>query len=279
MAEVPTGRQGRGTAAAVRRLDGGHRPGRSPTGTRSWNHYEKWTRPAWRAVVAADGVEYYCPMHPSVVQERPGNCPICGMPLSKRKKGEKTMLPDGVMARLQLAPFRVAQAGIRTAEVAYAPLPERLTTVGSVSFDERRLATIVLEGPGQVAGREGSTSISPAGREGGRAAGRALQPGTVAGDRGAPHGPRAEPSASAGRRRPSGRGRSSANRRKLVRWPPRSSSGGGSPRRQIDEILDQGKDGVHGPDPVADRRDRGQEERRRGPGGARGRSRCSRSPT
>ncbi|MBV8126193.1 MAG: efflux RND transporter periplasmic adaptor subunit [Planctomycetaceae bacterium] len=106
------------------------------------NYYEKWTRPPGEQVAAAHGLEYYCPMHPSVVQEKPGNCPICGMPLSKRKQGEKTALPEGVVSRLQLAPFRIAQAGIRTADVSYSPLSERLTTVGSVGFDERRLARI-----------------------------------------------------------------------------------------------------------------------------------------
>ena len=29
-------------------------------------------------------VEYFCPMHPSIVEDRPGECPICGMKLEKR---------------------------------------------------------------------------------------------------------------------------------------------------------------------------------------------------
>jgi Cu(I)/Ag(I) efflux system membrane fusion protein len=107
-----------------------------------WNYYEKWTRPPGEQLAASHEFEYFCPMHPSVVQKQPGNCPICGMPLSKRKRGEKTSLPEGVVSRIQLAPFRVAQAGIRTAEAAYTPLSQSLTTVGSVSFDERRLARI-----------------------------------------------------------------------------------------------------------------------------------------
>ena len=115
-----------------------------------WNRYDKWMRPAAERHATASGIEYYCPMHPQVVQDEPGSCPICGMPLAKRKKGEKATLPAGVTARVQLAPFRVAQAGIKTAEVAYAPLTQTLTTVGYVAFDERRLANIVSKVPGRT---------------------------------------------------------------------------------------------------------------------------------
>lgn len=107
-----------------------------------WNYHDKWSRPPGESVAVAADSEFYCPMHPSVIRGEPGSCPICGMPLSKRQKGETEALPPGVTARVQLAPFRIAQAGIRTAEVSYAPLAETLTTVGYVAFDERRLARI-----------------------------------------------------------------------------------------------------------------------------------------
>src|SRR5712691_11767441 len=110
-----------------------------------WNRYDKWMRPAAGHHAGVSGVEYYCPMHPQVVQDAPGSCPICGMPLARRKKGEKATLPEGVTARVELAPFRVRQAGIKTAEVAYAPLTQTLTTVGYVAFDERRMANIVAK--------------------------------------------------------------------------------------------------------------------------------------
>jgi Cu(I)/Ag(I) efflux system membrane fusion protein len=107
-----------------------------------WNHYDKWARPAAGRVVADAEHEYYCPMHPSVVQSEPGKCPICGMPLTKRKKGHAEPLPEKAVARVQLAPMRVAQGGIRTAEIGYEPLAETISTVGFVAFDERNLKRI-----------------------------------------------------------------------------------------------------------------------------------------
>jgi len=114
------------------------------------NRYDKWMRPAAVHRASAPGVEYYCPMHPQVVQEARGSCPICGMPLARRKKGEKAALAAGVTARVELAPFRVAQAGIKTAEVGYAPMSRTLTTVGYVAFDERRIANIIAKVPGRT---------------------------------------------------------------------------------------------------------------------------------
>ena len=113
------------------------------------NRHDKWMRPQAEPHATASGIEHYCPMHPSVVQADPGSCPICGMPLARRKKGEKAALPEGVTARVQLNPARIVQAGIRTAEVGYAPLTRSLTTVGNVSFDERRLANIASKVPGR----------------------------------------------------------------------------------------------------------------------------------
>lgn len=108
-----------------------------------WNHYEKWARPPGDTLAAAAAdVEYYCPMHPTVIQSEPGSCPICGMPLSKRKKGEVEALPEGVLSRVVFSSDRVSQAGIKTVSVDYAPLSETVVAVGTVEVDERRLSRI-----------------------------------------------------------------------------------------------------------------------------------------
>jgi Cu(I)/Ag(I) efflux system membrane fusion protein len=114
------------------------------------NRIDKWSRPETSQHAQVSGIEYFCPMHPQVIQEEPGSCPICGMPLARRKAGEKTPLPPGVTARVELAPFRVEQAGIRTVPVAYKPLTQTVTTVGYVTFDERKMANIIAKVPGRT---------------------------------------------------------------------------------------------------------------------------------
>lgn len=50
----------------------------------------------------ADGRLYYCPMHPQIVQDRPGECPICSMTLVPKPEGpikaSTTMTPAQVPA-------------------------------------------------------------------------------------------------------------------------------------------------------------------------------------
>jgi Cu(I)/Ag(I) efflux system membrane fusion protein len=108
-------------------------------------YFEKWTRPILGETSAASSdSEFWCPMHPTIVRDHPDKCPICGMPLSMRKKGEEAneALPPGITSRVQLTPYRVALAGIQTVAVEYQPLVREIVTVGSVEFDERQLARI-----------------------------------------------------------------------------------------------------------------------------------------
>lgn len=115
-------------------------------------HYEKWVRPVSDAGIDLDH-EYFCAMHPTVVREtNKDKCPICNMPLSKRKKGEvdDDPLPAGTVSRVQLTPYRVVLAGVRTVPINYLPLSKQITTVGIVEFDERKLRTVSARVKGRI---------------------------------------------------------------------------------------------------------------------------------
>jgi hypothetical protein len=89
---------------------------------------------ASRQAISPD-TEYFCPMCPGVLSDWPAKCPVCNMALVRRKKGEMAPLPDGVLARMQLSPYRVQLAGLKTAPVEYRPLFHEVRLVGYLQGD------------------------------------------------------------------------------------------------------------------------------------------------
>lgn len=128
------------------------------------NYTDKWTRPALApdslAGTAAADVEFYCTMHPNVIRSEPGNCPICGMPLTKRKKGEQQRLPADVLARVQLTPHRVALANVRTSPIEFRDLAYEVRALGILDYDESRVARLSA----RVAGRADKVFVTHAGQ-------------------------------------------------------------------------------------------------------------------
>jgi membrane fusion protein, copper/silver efflux system len=82
--------------------------------------------------VSAD-TEYFCPMDPGVVSDWPVRCGNCNMALVRRKRGEAVALPDGVVARMQLSPYRIQLAGIQTAPAKFQPLVREVESSGIVT--------------------------------------------------------------------------------------------------------------------------------------------------
>jgi Heavy metal binding domain len=87
-----------------------------------------WIRVAWdqllamtnstsnESIVSGD-TEYFCPMDPGVISGWPAICPICNMDLITRKKSDAKLLPEGVLSRMQISPYRMQLAGVRTVPV------------------------------------------------------------------------------------------------------------------------------------------------------------------
>lgn len=122
-----------------------------------WDYLaDRWQR--WfgsKDAAAAGDVEYFCPMHPTIVRDtNKEKCPVCAMPLSKRKKGSADgadeALAPGTVSRVQLTPYRVVLAGVRTEPVAYQPLTRDINVVGSVEFDERGLKNVSARVKGRI---------------------------------------------------------------------------------------------------------------------------------
>lgn len=116
-------------------------------------YYDRWTHDANSASAGAGAFEWFCPMHPSVIRDNgKEKCPVCFMPLSKRKKGEthSEALPAGIVNRVQLSPYRVVLAGVQTWRVDYQPLAKEIKAAGFIEFDERGQRTVSARIAGRI---------------------------------------------------------------------------------------------------------------------------------
>jgi len=129
------------------------------------NHVDKWTRPSVApdalARAASGEIEFYCPMHPDVVRSEPGQCPKCGMPLVRRKRGEAVQLPADVLARVQLTPQRMALANVHTTPVEFKALERAVRAFGVLDYDETKVARLSA----RVAGRADELFVTFTGQE------------------------------------------------------------------------------------------------------------------
>lgn len=102
-----------------------------------WQHVQSvWDRLTWKLTGAAthavaDGHEYFCPMDPGVRSVWPAICPICNMDLVPRLTSDAQVLPEGVVARMQLSPYRIQLAGIRTTVIEAREIACEASDVGA----------------------------------------------------------------------------------------------------------------------------------------------------
>ncbi len=80
-----------------------------------------------------------CSMHPQVRLDRPGNCPICEMPLIPADSAQGS--GDGP-PMLTLSDHALAMASVETVAVERRPLAREVRAVGKIEYNESALATI-----------------------------------------------------------------------------------------------------------------------------------------
>jgi Cu(I)/Ag(I) efflux system membrane fusion protein len=92
--------------------------------------------------------KYVCPMHPQIVRDEPGSCPICGMDLVERMMDPMT----GKNPEVTLSPGVVQNMGVRIGTVERGTLWKFIRTIGRVEFDETRLAHVHPRADGWIEG-------------------------------------------------------------------------------------------------------------------------------
>lgn len=85
---------------------------------------------------AQAGATYICPMHPTVVSDAPGTCPICNMDLVK-KEGAPSQ-----SGQVQIDPSTIQNIGVKTMVVKRQPLTRTIRALGRVDYDETRIMDV-----------------------------------------------------------------------------------------------------------------------------------------
>src|SRR5258705_8424821 len=79
---------------------------------------------------------YTCGMHPQVIQDHPGNCPICGMKLTPVRNQDQPAAGSSASnsSTITIDPTTTQRMNLRTAVVTNRPLRRTIRSVGVVEF-------------------------------------------------------------------------------------------------------------------------------------------------
>lgn len=103
---------------------------------------------------ARQAVSYTCPMHPQYRSDRAGDCPICGMRLTRADTGESgnKLAPASLdtPGMVQIGAARQQLIGVRTNEVRLESFSHVLRAPGRIAVDDQRLFRIVAVADGWI---------------------------------------------------------------------------------------------------------------------------------
>jgi len=106
--------------------------------------------------------EYTCPMHPFIIKDRAGSCPVCGMELVKKSAGtgitDKELLN---VSHVALSPTQQVMANLATAAVTVKPFTKDIICTGIVTYNQERQGKIAA----WVAGRLDRLLVKSVGTE------------------------------------------------------------------------------------------------------------------
>ena len=111
-----------------------------------------WMIAASPPASVATAEEWTCGMHPTVVRDRPGQCPICGMDLVPRRSAAAGQANghNHPAQSIHVDPATRQAIGVRTSLVRHGPLTRRLRFLARVVPDERREAIVTSKYAGWV---------------------------------------------------------------------------------------------------------------------------------
>jgi multidrug efflux pump subunit AcrA (membrane-fusion protein) len=93
---------------------------------------------------------YTCGMHPQIIQDHPGNCPICGMKLTPIRRGVDAETNAADASAIAVDAATQQDMNIRTAVIHRGPLRKTIRTVGAIDYNETALADVTTKFKGWI---------------------------------------------------------------------------------------------------------------------------------
>jgi membrane fusion protein, copper/silver efflux system len=100
-----------------------------------------------------EAAQYTCPMHPFIIKDKPGACPICGMTLVPVKKGGGEQAKGTEMKgaeQVTLSSDQMVTANVETVAAERMPLDREINAVGIVQYDQARQARVTSWVAGRI---------------------------------------------------------------------------------------------------------------------------------
>lgn len=98
---------------------------------------------------AAGNQQYTCPMHPEVVKDKPGSCPVCGMDLVKKEKDSQKI--EGILLETLLKPtnqFVLSSLPLINAKPSAEPV--EIDVLGYTAYNTSSVGTISARVSGRI---------------------------------------------------------------------------------------------------------------------------------
>lgn len=103
------------------------------------------TKPKVAAVTKDPDIYYTCSMHPQVMEEHPGNCPICGMKMIQARKSQSQKPGEVQLSNLQMQLGNIQVDTIRDGSIG-----NDMVLTATLNFNQKKITAISARIAGRV---------------------------------------------------------------------------------------------------------------------------------